>query len=163
MQFFCLLLITCQLIFLQGCAVSQSPGIKHRISSIDAVTKASPIPAGKLLSSDEHNIQIISAYEVRQKQIRHENFLLVDARSRQSYDSKHITGAISMPLSEIDQRYIELIPYDRELVLYCGGLNCPVSKMAAVKLKRMGFINIKDMAEGIDGWENLGYHISGGR
>lgn len=44
--------------------------------------------------------------------------LLVDVRSRQSYDSLHATAAISIPEDEMDSRLAEL-PRDRDIVLYC--------------------------------------------
>jgi hypothetical protein len=43
---------------------------------------------------------------------------LVDVRSRESYNSLHATGAVSLPEDEIEARLAEL-PRDRDLVLYC--------------------------------------------
>jgi rhodanese-related sulfurtransferase len=43
--------------------------------------------------------------------------VLVDVRSRASYDKAHATGALSMPEEELDARLNEL-PRDQELVLY---------------------------------------------
>jgi hypothetical protein len=44
--------------------------------------------------------------------------VLVDVRSKSSYDQAHATGAISMPEEEIDARLNEL-PRDKDLILYC--------------------------------------------
>jgi 3-mercaptopyruvate sulfurtransferase SseA len=44
--------------------------------------------------------------------------LLVDVRSAGSFQAGHATGAISIPLTEIESRYQEL-PQDRLLYLYC--------------------------------------------
>jgi rhodanese-related sulfurtransferase len=43
---------------------------------------------------------------------------VVAARSRESYDSLHIPGALSIPLPEIEERHGEL-PQEGEIVLYC--------------------------------------------
>jgi rhodanese-related sulfurtransferase len=43
--------------------------------------------------------------------------VLVDVRSKQSYDRSHAAGAISIPETEIDARMDEF-PADKELVLY---------------------------------------------
>ena len=44
--------------------------------------------------------------------------LIVDVRSEGSFQAGHATGAISLPLTEIESRYQEL-PQDRFLYLYC--------------------------------------------
>jgi hypothetical protein len=44
--------------------------------------------------------------------------ILVDVRSRASYDKSHAAGAISMPEEEITARLDEL-PRDKEIILYC--------------------------------------------
>lgn len=46
-----------------------------------------------------------------------ENVLVVDARTLGEYTARHIPGAISVPLSEIEARMDEL-PRDPEIVLY---------------------------------------------
>ena len=44
--------------------------------------------------------------------------IVADARSWEAYDAGHVLGAISMPLSEVDERYQEL-PKDAKIVFYC--------------------------------------------
>ncbi|OLB12821.1 MAG: hypothetical protein AUH07_07135 [Gemmatimonadetes bacterium 13_2_20CM_70_9] len=50
--------------------------------------------------------------------------VLVDARDRRLYDNAHATGAISLPLSEIEAANgrvtANLVPPDRLLILYCA-------------------------------------------
>ena len=43
--------------------------------------------------------------------------LLVDVRTRATYDQAHIAGAISMPSSEVLDRYHEL-PTDKLVIFY---------------------------------------------
>jgi len=43
--------------------------------------------------------------------------VLVDVRSREEYEARHIRGAVSIPLPEVVQRAGE-IPRDRVVVLY---------------------------------------------
>lgn len=45
--------------------------------------------------------------------------ILVDVRSKSSYDKAHAVGALSIPEEEIDTRLGEL-PRDKELILYCS-------------------------------------------
>ncbi len=50
--------------------------------------------------------------------------VLVDARDRRLYDNAHATGAISLPLSEIEAANGHVtpnsVPPDRLLILYCA-------------------------------------------
>jgi len=45
--------------------------------------------------------------------------VLVDVRSRSLYASMHAVGAVSMPLDELEDRYVQLPP-DVTLVFYCA-------------------------------------------
>ena len=45
--------------------------------------------------------------------------ILVDVRTRATYDLKHIAGAISMPFDEVGHRSTEL-PTDKLIVFYCA-------------------------------------------
>lgn len=45
--------------------------------------------------------------------------LFVDVRPRATYEGEHITGAISIPVDEVGQRYAEL-PEDKLVVFYCA-------------------------------------------
>lgn len=45
--------------------------------------------------------------------------VLVDVRTRATYDAKHIAGAISMPFDEVARRSAEL-PTDKLVIFYCA-------------------------------------------
>ena len=47
-----------------------------------------------------------------------EEVIIADSRSLTSYEARHIVGAISMPLLEVDERYKEL-PQEAKIVFYC--------------------------------------------
>jgi 3-mercaptopyruvate sulfurtransferase SseA len=53
-----------------------------------------------------------------EKQLAGGEVLMVDVRSRASYDRLHIEGAVSMPEDEIENRLDELDGY-KNIVLYC--------------------------------------------
>lgn len=83
------------------------------------------------------------------------NFVLVDARSREDYDQKHIPGAVSIPAEDIGN-YADKLDKDAEIITYCGSYQCPASTMAAKELTRLGFRNVRDYKGGIKEWEEKG-------
>jgi len=48
-----------------------------------------------------------------------QTILLVDVRLKESFDEKHIKGAISIPEAAVEKRLTEL-PKDKEIILYCS-------------------------------------------
>jgi flagellar basal body-associated protein FliL len=63
------------------------------------------------------NVPRISLDETKSK-LDSGQLVLVDVRSRNSYDQSHAVGAVSIPEQEIGSRLNEL-PRDKEIVLYC--------------------------------------------
>jgi rhodanese-related sulfurtransferase len=61
----------------------------------------------------------ISAEEVKTKLDGGINLVIIDSRSKSSYDQSHIKGAISIPMSTMAEPYSDLDSYD-EIITYCG-------------------------------------------
>jgi hydroxyacylglutathione hydrolase len=76
--------------------------------------------------------------------------LVVDVRAPGERDQKRIVGSISLPLSQLADRWAEL-PADRPLLVHCaGGYR---SSIAASILQRHGRSRVSEMAGGIAAWE----------
>lgn len=58
------------------------------------------------------------ALDETQERMAQGQAVLVDVRSRESFDKAHAAGAISIPEEEISARLNEL-PRDKDLILYC--------------------------------------------
>ena len=58
------------------------------------------------------------ALEEAQKKLEQGEAILVDVRSKESFDRAHAAGAVSIPEEEMAARVNEL-PRDREVILYC--------------------------------------------
>jgi rhodanese-related sulfurtransferase len=43
------------------------------------------------------------------------------------------------------------LPQDGEIVVYCGGLTCPQGRMAAEKLAKLGYENVRADEGGLEG------------
>ncbi len=82
----------------------------------------SPAPVIPDVSSSapatEDAVPRITAGELKAKLDSGKDVVIVDTRNLENFNKKHIPGAISMPLVEVDLRYEEL-PKGKTIVLYC--------------------------------------------
>jgi rhodanese-related sulfurtransferase len=78
--------------------------------------------------------------------------VIIDANSPASYKAGHVPGALSW--AEIKGDLAAKLPADKNalIIAYCGNPHCPAYAQAAVAAKKLGYTNIKHMADGIDGW-----------
>ena len=51
---------------------------------------------------------------------------------------------------------------DALVVAYCSNLKCPASAKLAEKLVGLGYKNVLKYPEGLEGWIQSGYEITGG-
>ena len=79
-----------------------------------------------------------------------EDYILLDVRTREEYDSGHIKGAVLLPYDEIGERAAARLPDKSAVILvYCrSGVR---SEIAARELLSLGYVNVYDMG-GINGW-----------
>lgn len=90
--------------------------------------------------------------------------LFVDARSRKTYASRHIQGAVSLPAASFDKRFDEFsndVDKEATLVVYCQSSTCPKSDVVAEKLEVIGYTAIKIFAGGWVEWVEAGYPVEG--
>jgi rhodanese-related sulfurtransferase len=83
------------------------------------------------------------------------DFVLLDARSRASYDAGHLPGAVH--LSEITTETVAELP-DGPVVAYCWGPSCNGACKAALRLAQLGR-PVKEMLGGYEYWARDGHPI----
>jgi rhodanese-related sulfurtransferase/DNA-binding transcriptional ArsR family regulator len=82
---------------------------------------------------------------------KNENIMLIDVRPEEEYKAGHIPDAISIPISELQKRLIDL-PKDKTIVAYCRGPLCVMSA-DAVKLLKRKKIKALRMEDGYVEWK----------
>lgn len=75
---------------------------------------------------------------------------VVDVRPTPEYGAGHFPGAVSIPLAELEHRYVELDP-SRPVVVYCRGEFCRMARDAAQWLTGRGYAAAA-MGEGVIEW-----------
>lgn len=86
--------------------------------------------------------------------VREGEVTVVDVRPRPEYESGHIPGALSIPVSELKRRLREL-PRKKEVVAYCRGPYCVFSLEAVTLLRKQGF-KARRADDGLPGWRHAG-------
>jgi rhodanese-related sulfurtransferase len=82
------------------------------------------------------------------------DFLFLDCRENDEYQTARIAGARLLPMSELTQRVGELAgEQGRRIVVHChhGGRSLRVARW----LRSQGFLQAQSMAGGIDAWSQV--------
>ena len=72
-----------------------------------------------------------------------------------------IPGSVRRPLDTVgrDARAAG-VPLDAEIVVYCSGVTCPQSVMAAEKLTAIGYRNVRAFEGGLGEWKEQGLPLA---
>ncbi len=89
-----------------------------------------------------------------------EPVVVVDARSREAYDTEHIPTAVSIPHKTMSELTTSHLDRSRTYITYCDGIGCNASTKGALKLARLGF-QTKELLGGLDWWKRDGYATVG--
>jgi rhodanese-related sulfurtransferase len=85
-----------------------------------------------------------------------DNYIILDVRSKEEFDSGHLDSALLIPVNELESRYGEL-PKDKPIIVYCR--SGKRSAQAAAILVNKGFSQVYDMTGGINAWTGKGYPV----
>jgi rhodanese-related sulfurtransferase len=87
--------------------------------------------------------------------------VLLDARSGKYDDGRRIPGAKSLNSKSSADAVASVIPAkDALVVTYCANVKCPASAKLAKHLIELGYTNILEYPEGIDGWVAAGKEVT---
>ncbi len=100
----------------------------------------------------------ISPEELKQRLDAREDVIIVDLRHSLEVDAEPQTifGAVHMDPAELEEA-LDVIPRDREIVLFCSCPNEATAAQMALRLRSYGITRIRPLAEGLDGWRKRGF------
>ena len=106
--------------------------------------------SGCATQSAEKNYRQISMEEAVTMMEEETGYIILDVRTTQEYNEKHIPGAINIANESIGTEDIPELPDKDQLILvYCRSGNR--SKQASEKLVNLGYTNIVEIG-GINSW-----------
>jgi rhodanese-related sulfurtransferase/DNA-binding transcriptional ArsR family regulator len=83
--------------------------------------------------------------------------IVLDVRPAEEYRAGHISGAVSVPVDQLEQRLADL-PADKEIVAYCRGPYCVMSYDAVEALRARGR-RARRLVDGFPEWRAEGLPI----
>jgi DNA-binding transcriptional ArsR family regulator len=92
---------------------------------------------------------------------RSKDVVVLDTRPVNEYAAGHITGAMSVPVDELQDRLREL-PRQKQYVAYCRGPYCVYADRAVEILRAKGR-KARRLIEGFPEWRAAGYPIESGQ
>jgi rhodanese-related sulfurtransferase len=110
----------------------------------------------RLVEDAKSRVKEISPEQVRSRQGKGVQLVLVDTREDREWDAGHIAGARHIGRGVIERDILKEIPgKSTEIILYCGGGYR--SALAADNLQKMGYTNVLSMSGGWREWNERGY------
>ena len=88
------------------------------------------------------------------------DIVVIDVRSREAYDERHIAGAISFPYRSMNSETTAQLPRGKVMVTYCWHTGCNGSTKGALKLAALGF-RVKELIGGIEYFIKEGGRVEG--
>jgi len=103
----------------------------------------------------------ITPEELKGKIDAGEDVIIVDLRHALDFDAQPdtIPGALHMDAAELEEAH-EVIPRDREIILFCACPNEATAARLALLLRSKGITQIRPLAEGYEGWRSRGFPMS---
>lgn len=115
--------------------------------------------AMNLIADKPSRISIVNKEEMFEK-LSCTSTVIIDVRPEEEYKNIHLPGAISIPLSTLENR-IDEIPIDKEIITYCRDHYCILADKAVNLLLSKGF-DAKRMDIGIIDWKSAGLPVESG-
>jgi membrane protein DedA with SNARE-associated domain/rhodanese-related sulfurtransferase len=100
----------------------------------------------------------ITPEELKQRIDAGEEVIIVDLRHALEFEAEPQTifGAVRMDPADLEEA-IEVIPRDREIILFCSCPNEATAAEMAIRLRNQGITRIRPLAEGLAGWRKRGF------
>ena len=117
---------------------------------------AETVPASVPAPEVEDGYLIVTVDQVQAWRDAGEPVVVIDARDQVQYSREHIPDAVNVPYVDI-RSGANLPSRDTRVVLYCSDKDCPISRYAYDALRALGYTDLYDMREGIQGWKEAGY------
>jgi rhodanese-related sulfurtransferase len=114
-------------------------------------------------TATEVPVKTISTQELRQLLDSKRPIQFWNVLTDEWFKGENIVGSRRVPLDKVGSEVRSTnLPKDAEIVVYCGGPKCPQSRMAAEKLVKLGYENVRAYEGGLEEWKSAGFPVEKG-
>ncbi|WP_425447179.1 rhodanese-like domain-containing protein [Dethiothermospora halolimnae] len=101
------------------------------------------------INGKDRNYQKITPEDAKKMLEKNDDVFLIDVRTKEEYNEKHIEGSILVPLDVLEEKIDEVVKdKNKEIIVYCRSGRR--SKKAANILLELGYNNVYDLGGIID-------------
>ena len=131
-------------------------------SAIQAVAAEHVAGLGRLADAylgSREGVEAIGREELAAR-LRRGEVVVLDVRPASEYAAGHITGARSVPVTEL-RRHLRVLPAGADIVAYCRGPYCVYADEAVRELTRLGF-RARRLIDGFPEWKRAALPVAVG-
>jgi rhodanese-related sulfurtransferase len=112
------------------------------------------------LTATETPIKTITTQEVHQILDSKRPIQFWNVLTDEWFKGENIAGSRRVPLDKAGHEVRTMnFSKNTEIVVYCGGPHCPQSRMAAEKLVKLGYENVRAYEGGLEEWKAAGLAV----
>jgi rhodanese-related sulfurtransferase len=112
-------------------------------------------------TTTEAHVKTVSTQELRDLLKNNPPIQFWNVLTDEYFRGENISGSRRVPLDKVGSEVRGTnLPRNTEIVVYCGGPKCPMSRLAAEKLIKLGYDNVRAYEDGLEGWKGAGFPIA---
>lgn len=134
-------------------------GVVRLLASLQEVAQHNVAEVDKLVQTylaSKDSLEPVTVQDLAER-MRSGLVTVIDVRPPEEYAAGHLSGAINVPLSELEQR-MDKMPSDREVIAYCRGPFCLLSFEAVARLRNKGR-QARRLETGFPEWQIAGLPV----
>jgi rhodanese-related sulfurtransferase len=133
------------------------PGVSQPASSPSSTPPLSPTPAlTAAVTAADTEINVQEAFSLIQRNKANPDFIIIDVRTAEEFDSGHLAGAVNIDFYSPDfKANLDKLERNKEYLIYC---RTGIRGAAATRIMiELGFTMVHNLSGGIVQWIEAGY------
>ena len=111
-------------------------------------------------ATNEVVVKTVSTEELHQLLHSNRPFEFWNVLTDEWFKGENISGSRRVPINKVGNEVRRTnLPKNAVIVVYCGGPKCPLSRMAAEKLIKLGYESVRAYEGGLEEWKGAGFPV----